>query len=156
LWQDHERVFRRGWRAAADGKRSAVLVVVPATEQRTGDGLDRLAHEYGLKGELEGAWALRPLDLTREAGRTVLVLEDAGGEPLEALVGAPMQVRRFLHLAIGIAAALGKLHQRGFPEIIEFARGEIPRSGVQVKTALADRLPHIRGDRVQSSKWCSI
>jgi C4-dicarboxylate-specific signal transduction histidine kinase len=34
-------------------------------------------------------------------------------------------------------------------EIIEFARGETSRSGVQVKTALAEHLPHIRGDRVQ-------
>jgi C4-dicarboxylate-specific signal transduction histidine kinase len=38
---------------------------------------------------------------------------------------------------------------QAIPEIIEFARGETSRSGVQVKTALADRLPHIRGDRVQ-------
>ena len=113
-WQDHERVFRREWRTGADGKRSAVLVVVPATEQRTSGELDRLAHEYELKDELEGAWALRPLDLAREDGRTVLVLEDAAGEPLEALLSAPMDVGRSLGLAIGIAASVAKLHQRGF------------------------------------------
>ena len=43
----------------------------------------------------------------------MLVLEDPGGEPLHRLLGAPMEVGRFLRLAIGIAMALGKLHQRG-------------------------------------------
>jgi serine/threonine protein kinase len=43
----------------------------------------------------------------------MLVLDDAGGEPLEALLGSPMQAGRFLRLAIGVAAAVGKLHERG-------------------------------------------
>lgn len=41
------------------------------------------------------------------------MLEDPGGEPLERLLGAPMEPRRFLLLAIGVAAALGKMHRRG-------------------------------------------
>jgi hypothetical protein len=40
--------------------------------------LDRLAHEYGLKDELDGARAVRPLSLVRERGQTVLLLEDPG------------------------------------------------------------------------------
>src|SRR5262249_38743402 len=51
--------------------------------------------------------------LVRDAGRTMLVLEDADGEPLDRLLGAPMQVGRFLQLAIGLAVAVGKLHERG-------------------------------------------
>jgi len=65
-----------------------------------------------LRDELDGAWAVRPRELVREHGRAMLVLEDAGGEPLDRLL-APMEVERFLRLAIAIAAALGKLHQRG-------------------------------------------
>jgi hypothetical protein len=42
--------------------------------------LERLAHEHGLK--MDSAWGLRPLEFVREHGRTVLVLEDPGGEPL--------------------------------------------------------------------------
>ena len=38
-----------------------------------------------LKDELDGAWAARPLELIREGGRTMLVLEDPGGEPLDRL-----------------------------------------------------------------------
>src|SRR5215831_11453579 len=113
LWEDSERVFRRGWRPGDDGSQSAVLIVRPATDQPSRSSLDRLTHEYELKDQLDGAWAARPLDLVRDAGRTMLVLEDAGGEPLDRLLSAPMQAGRFLRLAIGIAAAVGKLHERG-------------------------------------------
>jgi PAS domain S-box-containing protein len=113
LWQDDERVFRRGWRLDADGKRCAALFVVPAAEHPSRSSLDHLRHEYELKDELDGAWAVRPLELVREAGRTLLVLEDPGGEPLEGRLGAPMEMGCFLRLAIGIAVALRKLHQRG-------------------------------------------
>jgi PAS domain S-box-containing protein len=113
LWEDDERVFRRGWRLDDDGEQCAALFVVPAAEHPSRSSLDHFRHEYELKDELDGAWAVRPLELVREAGRTLLVLEDPGGEPLERLLGAPMEMGRFLRLAIGIAVALGKLHQRG-------------------------------------------
>jgi hypothetical protein len=106
--RDGERVFCRGWRLGADGNRSAVLAVLPAAEHPTRASLDRLAHEYALKDELDSAWAARPLELERERGRTMLVLEDPGGEPLERQLGAAMEVGSFLRLAIGIATALRK------------------------------------------------
>jgi hypothetical protein len=56
-----------------------------------------------LKDELDGAWTAKPLELICEGGRTTLVLEDPGGEPLDRLVGAPMEVRSFLRLAIAAA-----------------------------------------------------
>jgi len=90
-----------------------VLVVLPASEQPTPAALDRLAHEYSLKDELDSAWAVRPLELARDRGQTILVLEDPSGELLSGLLGAPMEVGRFLRLAVGVAAALGKVHQRG-------------------------------------------
>ena len=43
----------------------------------------------------------------------MLILEDTGGEPLDRLLGQPMELNRFLRFAAGTAAALGKLHQRG-------------------------------------------
>jgi hypothetical protein len=90
-----------------------VLVVLPASEEPTPATLDRLAHEYSLRDELDGAWAARPLELVRDRGQATLVLEDPGGELLGGLLGAPMEVGRFLRLATGVAAALGKVHQRG-------------------------------------------
>ena len=51
LREDGERVFCRGWRLGDDDNPSAVL---PATERPSPSSLDRLAHEYGLKDELDG------------------------------------------------------------------------------------------------------
>jgi serine/threonine protein kinase len=113
LWEDGERVLCRGWRNGANSRRIAVLAVVLAAERLTPANLDRLAHEYGLKDELDSAWAVRPLELVRERGRSLLVLEDPGGEPLDRLLGRPMAVERFLRLAIGVATALAQFHQRG-------------------------------------------
>jgi hypothetical protein len=96
LWQDGERIFRRGWRLNDNGNRLAVLIVLPAADQPSRSSLDRLTHEYELRDQLEGSWALRPLDLVHDAGRSALVLEHAAGEPLERLLGAPMEVGRFL------------------------------------------------------------
>jgi PAS domain S-box-containing protein len=111
LFEDGERVLCRiGSHANADG---SVLAALPAAEQPTPASLDRLAHEYGLKAELDGAWAVRPLDLIRERGRTMLVLEDPGGEPLERLLGAPFEIDLFLRVAIDVSVAVGGLHRRG-------------------------------------------
>jgi PAS domain S-box-containing protein len=111
LLEDGERVFCRvGSHANADG---SGLTVLPAAEHPTPAALDRLAHEYGLKEELDGAWAVRPLELIREGGRTMLVLEDPGGEPLERLLGVPFEMDLFLRLAIDISVAVGRLHRRG-------------------------------------------
>src|SRR5215472_6203944 len=63
LWEDGERVFRRGWRPDDNGKRRDVLIVIPATEYPSRSSLDRLTHEYQLKDQLDGAWAARPLEL---------------------------------------------------------------------------------------------
>jgi len=110
LCEDGERVFCRRWR---QGDRNAVLAVLPAAEHPTPGSLNRLTHEYGLKDDLDRSWAVRPLELVRERGRTMLLLEDPGGDPLDRILGAPMEVGRFLRLAIGIAAALRSVHQRG-------------------------------------------
>ena len=148
LWQDGERVFCRGWQEGADGNRNAVVAVLPAAEHPTPASLDRLAHEYGLKDELDRAWAARPLGLVREHGRTILVLEDAGGEPLDRILGAPMAVGNFLRLAISITTALGKVHQRGLVHkeikpaniLVNRTTGEVWLTGF----GIASRLPRER------------
>src|SRR6266568_4631900 len=106
-----ERVLCRGW--GSEGNASARLAVLPAAEDPAPASLDRLAHEYGLREELDSDWAVRPLDLVRERDGTVLVLEDPGGQLLDRVLGVPMETGKLLRLAIGIAAALGKAHQRG-------------------------------------------
>jgi serine/threonine protein kinase len=130
LWEDGERVFRRGWRLDDSGKRP-VLLVMPAAEHPSRSSLDRLTHEYELRDKLDRAWA-----------------EDAGGEPLDRLLGVPMEVGRFMRLGIGIAAALGKLHQRGLVHkdikplniLVNHATGDARLTGF----GIASRLPRER------------
>jgi hypothetical protein len=55
LWEEGDRVFCRGRRRSTDGDRDTVLAVLLAAEHPTSTSLDRLAHEYGLRDELEGA-----------------------------------------------------------------------------------------------------
>ena len=148
MWEDGERVFCRGWRRGVREEQRAVLIVAPAGERPSPASLDRLAHEYELKDELHGAWAARPSELVREGGRTMLVLEDCGGEPLARLLGAPMEVGSFLRLAIGIAGALGKAHQRGLVHkdikpahiLVNCADGQVRLTGF----GIASRLPRER------------
>ena len=93
--------------------REPVLLLFPAAEPATPGSLNRLSHEHGLKDDLDRAWAARPLELVRERGRTALVLEDPGGEPLDRLLGRPLDLGRFLRLAISLSAAVGRMHDRG-------------------------------------------
>src|SRR5262249_58941255 len=103
------------------------------------------------KDELDGAWAARPIEIVREGGRTMLVLEDAGSEPLERLLGAPMKVGRFLGLAAGAAAALRELHRRGLVHkdvkpaniLVNGATGEVRLTGFGIASRLGrERQPH--------------
>jgi serine/threonine protein kinase len=113
LWEDAECVFSRGWRLQEDRDRIALLVVRPVAEHPSPSILGRLVHEYELRDELDSAWSAKPLELVHDGSRVSLVLEDTGGEPLERLLGAPLHVGHFLHLAITIAATLSKVHRQG-------------------------------------------
>src|SRR5580704_5468862 len=115
LREDGEFVlYRDRRRSSLNAPVHSTLVVAPLREHTAPRSLRRIEHEYSLRAELEPAWAARPLALSAHQGRSVLVLEDPGGEPLHRLVGTPMELRLFLRLAIGLSAALGRVHQHGF------------------------------------------
>ncbi|WGS26793.1 AAA family ATPase [Bradyrhizobium sp. ISRA464] len=145
LWEDRECVFSRGWWLDDNGNRRSVLLVVPAADHPSPSTLDRLTHEYELKDELDRAWAARPLALMRDAGRTVLMLDDMGGEPLDRLLGGPMEIGRFLRLAIAVTAALGKLHQCGLIHkdikpaniVVNRADGQVRLTGFGIASRLS-------------------
>jgi PAS domain S-box-containing protein len=113
LWEDDEHIFCRGRRPDGDDAGDTALFAMLSAERPSPAAVDRLAHEYGLRDELEPSWAVQPLKLTSEGSRPVLLFEDPGGEPLERLIGEPMETDCFLRLAISIAAALNKAHGRG-------------------------------------------
>ncbi|MBV8641524.1 MAG: AAA family ATPase [Verrucomicrobia bacterium] len=110
LGEDGELVLSRGKR---DADRARLLVMAPVLEQPVPETIVRLQHAYSLAGELDAAWAARPLELVHHEGRTALLTEDPGGDPLERLLGQPMEPSQFLRIAIGIAVALGSLHACG-------------------------------------------
>jgi serine/threonine protein kinase len=105
------------YRGRQHGYPIPILVVALTAEQPAPQSLRRLEHEYLLEAELDPAWASRPLALTRHDGRTMLVLEDPGGVPLDRILhrcqGQPIELSRFLRIAIGVTAALGQVHRRG-------------------------------------------
>jgi PAS domain S-box-containing protein len=148
LWEDSDRVFSRKWGQGADGERTVVLAVQPASEHPAPATLDRLAHEYSLRDDLDGAWAVRPLELVRDRGQIMLVLEDAAGEPLERMLGARLELKLFLRLAIAMAGALTQLHRRGLVhKDIKPANVLVDRGTGAVKLTgfgIASRLPRER------------
>jgi PAS domain S-box-containing protein len=148
LLEDGERILCRGWRDDGDGNRTAVLAVLSASDHPTPGLVDRLAHEYALKDELDGLSVVRPLELLRERGQTRLLLADPGGEPLAGLLGQPMELGRFLLIAIGLSTALRQLHERGLIHkdikpanvIVDSGTGQVRLTGF----GIASRLPRER------------
>src|ERR1700726_2545741 len=95
------------------GNGLAPILLVAAEETSLGC-VERLQHEYALKGELDADWAAQPVALTHHNGRMTLVLEDPGGAPLDRLLGRPLEVSHFLRIAIRLAGTLRRVHERGF------------------------------------------
>ncbi len=99
------------------GDPSPVLVLAPTAEYPSPESLRRLEHEYSLVSEMDLEWTAKPLALTHHEGRTILVLKDPGGEPLDQILhlhqGQPLDLRRALRIAIGLTRALGQVHRRG-------------------------------------------
>jgi serine/threonine protein kinase len=114
LRDDGEFILYRGQhRSRIDEVLPPVLVVAPASERPALGSLRRMEHEYSLRAELDPGWAVRPVALAPHQGRTMLVLTDPGGEPLDRLLGRSMESAPFLRVAIGLSSALGHLHGRG-------------------------------------------
>src|SRR5271154_5600550 len=145
LWNDGE--FRLS-RSAKAGGSCPVLVVTSAVDRPAPRSRARLEHAYDLRSELDPSWAARPLELIHDHGNPALIIEDHGGEVLARLLGKPWELDLFLRVAIGITAALGRLHQRGLFHrdikpanvFVNTSTGEAWLSGF----GLASRLPRER------------
>lgn len=89
-----------------------VLLLAPASTRPSPETRKKIEHQYSLRSELDSAWAARPLALSERDSQTELVLEDPGGETLDGFLSGPMEMRQFLGIAVGLATALGGLHER--------------------------------------------
>jgi signal transduction histidine kinase len=155
------------YRGRRRGNAAPILAIALCADQPSPQSLRRLEHEHSLAAELDPAWAAKPLTITHHEGRTIFVLEDPGGEPLDQVLereeGQPLDLTRFLRTAIGMASALGQVHRRGLihkdikpanvneviGEMVFLLRSEAIRYNISVRTDLAADLPQVMGDRVQ-------
>jgi PAS domain S-box-containing protein len=139
------------YRGRQHGDPSPVLAIALSAEQPSPQILRRLQHEYSLAAELDPAWAAKPLALTRHEGRTILVLNDPGGESLDRILerdqGQPLDLTRFLRIAIGLATALGQVHRHGLihkdikpANVLVDGAGNVWLTGF----GIASQLPHER------------
>ncbi len=110
LREDHELILYRGH--SKEVTAPSVLLLATVSPRPALETVEKLQHEYSFRNELDTTWALRPMTLSQYNGRSVLVFEDPGGEPLNRLVDGPMETKVFLRLAVAIAHAVGQLHKR--------------------------------------------
>lgn len=101
-------VLQRGVRVC-DGR--PVLLKRPAAKHPFPETVRQLKHEQDIGQTLEPGFVLRPLALDQHADRLTLVLEDFPGVSLRRFLGAPMDIGRFLRVAIETTAAVEKLHE---------------------------------------------
>jgi PAS domain S-box-containing protein len=118
------------YRARSKDDGTQVLVLSPVAEYPTPERLRRFEHEYFLREALDPTLAARPIALTRDSERTILVLEDPGGMPLESAfgprgrgtpaatgtygrVGNGSELAFFLRVAISLANAIDHVHRKG-------------------------------------------
>jgi len=142
VWNDGEFLLSRSVNA---GSSRPVLVLTPAVDQPAPTSIARLKSAYELRNDLDPGWAARPLEFIYEHGKPGLRIEDPGGEVLACLLGEPWKLEQFLRVGIGIAAALGRLHQRGFVHkdikpanvFVNTATGEAWLSGFGLASRLA-------------------
>src|SRR5580692_753842 len=144
--EDQEFILYRSHANTAE--MHSILLLTPASMRPRQESLKKLEHEYSLRRDFDSAWAVRPIALSQWNGREALVLEDPGGEFLHRLIGAPMETRQFLRIAVGLSSALGQLHKRSL------IHKDLKPSNVLVDTAtghawltgfgIASRLPRER------------
>ncbi len=120
--------------------------VLALVATRTGSPcLTRLEHEYKLAPLLDSSWAAQPLALCRNREPPMLVLDDDGGEPLHRSLGRPLELTRFLRIAVNLARVVGHVHRCGLihkdikpANVLVDGSGNVRLTGF----GIASQLPH--------------
>jgi PAS domain S-box-containing protein len=130
-------VYRARWHG------DPVLAVALVASEPTTGSIARLQYEYSLADVLDRDWAAVPLELGSYKGIAALVLQDDDSEPLVRILGQPLDTARILHLAIGMAAALGQVHRRGLihkdikpANVLVDPRGKVRLTGFGIASKL--------------------
>src|SRR6202789_1447394 len=129
-------------------EQTSLLLLAPVATRPPIETIRKIENEYSLRGELGDSWAVKPLTLSKYNGQTALVLEDPSGEPLNRLMRGPMELRRFLQLAVGLANVLDQAHKQGLIHkdlkpaniLMNSSTGQVRLTGF----GIASRLPRER------------
>jgi len=104
------------FRGPQPGNGMPVLALALAAEQPSPQILRSLQQEYSLGAEIDPAWPVKPLTLTGDTRRTILVHKDPDGDPLHRVLERekerPLDITRSLHIATGLTTAPGQMHLR--------------------------------------------
>jgi PAS domain S-box-containing protein len=92
----------------------SILALSPIVEHPAPATVKKIEHELSLKDDLDPGWAVRPIALSQQQSRIMLLFEDPNAESLDRLAGRPLELREFLRCGIALAASLGQVHRRGF------------------------------------------
>src|SRR5215475_9127696 len=112
--KDGEFILYRGLaRTEAGTSPRSILALAPIMEHPDPASVRKLEHEFSLKDDLDPAWAVRPIALTQQQSRTMLLFDDPNGEPLDRLAKPPLELKQFLLFGIALARSLGQVHRRG-------------------------------------------
>src|SRR6266851_4765704 len=99
---------------APPGRRILYPLSRPTARQPVASSGDRTLRRTAVTSESP---AVRARILARSRTRSRVGSQDAGGEPLDRVLerdqGQPLDLTRFLRIAIGLAAALGQVHRHG-------------------------------------------
>ena len=142
LRKEQEFVLYRGH--SKEPRAPSVLLLATVSPRPVPETLKKMEHEYSFRNELDTSWAVRPINLAQCEERSVLILEDPGGKPLNGLIQGPMEVKQFLRLAVGLANALRHLHERHLIHkdlkpsniLVEFASGQVWLAGFGIASRL--------------------
>ena len=131
------------YRARAPSHPVSVLALVAT--RTASQSMTRLEHEYGLAPLLDPSWAAQPLALYRRREPPMLVLDDDGGEPLDRSLGRPLELTRFLRIAVNLAKVVGQVHRCGLvhkdikpANVLVDGNGNVRLTGF----GIASQLPH--------------
>jgi serine/threonine protein kinase len=107
LREDEEFILYRAHANTAEVP--SILLLTPASMRPRLESLKKIEHEYSLRRDFDSAWAVRPIALSRGNRREALVLDDL---VVSFSIGAPMETRQFLRIAVGLSSAFCQLHKQ--------------------------------------------
>ena len=89
------------------------LLVAARRDDTSKDAIAQLDHAYSMRAALDPHWSAQPLAITRYQDRLALAMRDPGGEALLQLTPQPLDIPRFLRVAISMVAACRRMHESG-------------------------------------------